>query len=157
PESLSNAAGNVLPSLEPPTVQSVASDSTVSWVRKESEESSPLGRSGLPRVREYELLGELGKGGMGIVYKARQAGLNRIVALKMIRSGLGAGHEELERFRAEAQAVARLQHPNIVQIFEIGEWTPHDSQESMPFFSLEFVDGGSLSEKLGGQPQPPRQ
>jgi WD40 repeat protein len=157
PESLSDPAGDVLPSLEPSTVHSAGSNATVSWVRKESQDTLPAGRSELPRVPGYELLGELGKGGMGIVYKARQAGLNRIVALKMIRSGMGAGHEERERFRAEAQAVARLQHPNIVQIFEIGEWIPSDSQEPMPFFSLEFVSGGSLAEKLGGQPQPPRQ
>src|SRR5205823_4780616 len=82
----------------------------------------------LPRVPGYELLGELGRGGMGIVYKARQAGLNRLVALKMIRNSVGAAPGELDRFRAEAQAVARLQHPNIVQIFEIGEWTPGEGQ-----------------------------
>src|SRR5205814_979298 len=77
----------------------------------------------LPRVPGYQVLGELGRGGMGVVYKARQAGLNRLVALKMIRNSVGATPGELDRFRAEAQAVARLQHPNIVQIFEIGEWS----------------------------------
>jgi serine/threonine protein kinase/WD40 repeat protein len=148
----------VSPSPEPSTVYQEQANATVSWIGMEDGSVSSSGAaSSLPRVPGYELLGELGKGGMGIVYKARQAGLNRLVALKMIRSGLGAGREELERFRAEAQAVARLQHPNIVQIFEIGEWTSSTSQESMPFFSLEYVPGGSLAEKLAGHPQPPRE
>src|SRR5947209_4020178 len=83
-------------------------------------------------VPGYEVLGELGRGGMGVVYQARQVGLNRIVALKMILHAQHAGTDERERFRLEAEAVARLQHPNIVQVYEIGE---HDG---LPFFSLEF-------------------
>jgi serine/threonine protein kinase/Tfp pilus assembly protein PilF len=99
----------------------------------------------------YEVLGPLGEGGMGVVYKARQKGLNRLVALKMIRGGAWASAEELARFRTEAEAVARLQHPNIVQIYDVGE---HAGQ---PYFSLEYVDGGSLAQKLRGQPLPGRQ
>jgi YD repeat-containing protein len=87
---------------------------------------------------------------MGVVYKARHRTLKRLVALKVIRAGADAGPEELARFRTEAEAVARLQHPNIVQIYEVGE------HEERPFFSLEFVDGGSLAARIGGQPQPPR-
>jgi WD40 repeat protein len=102
-------------------------------------------------VPGYEILGELGRGGMGVVYKARQVGLNRLVALKMILAGGHAGEAERARFRVEAEAVARLQHPNIVQIHDIGESNGH------PFFSLEFVEGGTLAEHLGHRPQPPRQ
>jgi serine/threonine protein kinase len=92
------------------------------------------------------VLGELGRGGMGVVYKARQAGLNRTVALKMLLGGAFAGPGELARFQAEAEAVARLQHPNIVQIYEVRE------QDGLPFFALEFVDGGSLAGQLDGTP-----
>jgi WD40 repeat protein len=101
-----------------------------------------------PKVPGYEILGELGRGGMGVVYKARHLRLDRLVALKMVLTGAHAGPQELERFRIEAQAVAHLQHANIVQIYEVGE------QDGLPFFSLEFVDGGSLAGKLAGQPQP---
>jgi serine/threonine protein kinase/tetratricopeptide (TPR) repeat protein len=99
-------------------------------------------------VPGYEVLGVLGRGGMGVVYKATQIELKRLVALKMIRAGAQADPEDLLRFRIEAQAVARLQHPNIVQIYEIGE------HEGLPYFSLEFVDGGSLAQKLDGTPLP---
>jgi serine/threonine-protein kinase len=103
-----------------------------------------------PTVAGYDILGELGRGGMGVVYKARQTALNRLVALKMILAGEHAGPRALARFRSEAQAVACLQHPNIVQIYEIGE------QEGRPYFSLEYVDGGSLQQYLNGNPQPAR-
>jgi eukaryotic-like serine/threonine-protein kinase len=104
-----------------------------------------------PAVSGYEILGELGRGGMGVVYKARQVKLNRLVALKMVLAGAHAGARHLARFGAEARAVARLQHPNIVSVYEIGE------SEGLPFFSLEFVDGPSLAQKVGGKPLPPRQ
>jgi tetratricopeptide (TPR) repeat protein len=97
-------------------------------------------------VSGYEILDLLGKGGMGVVYKAQQVRLKRLVALKMILSGSHAVGEQKARFQAEAEAVARLQHPNIVQVYEVGE------EEGRPFFSLEFVDGGSLDKKLAGTP-----
>src|SRR5262249_11723103 len=94
----------------------------------------------------YELLEVLGRGGMGVVYKARQRSLNRLVALKMIRAH--AAPDDLVRLRIEAEAIARLQHPNIVQIIEVGE------MDGGPFLALEYVAGGSLAQQLNGKPWP---
>src|SRR5205085_7580364 len=102
-------------------------------------------------VAGYEVLSELGRGGMGVVYQALQVRLDRIVALKMILHADHAGVEERQRFRSEATAIARLQHPNIVQVFEVGE------HEGKPFFSLEYCPGGSLDRKLAGTPLEPRE
>jgi WD40 repeat protein/serine/threonine protein kinase/tetratricopeptide (TPR) repeat protein len=112
----------------------------------------------LPKCEGYEIVGELGRGGMGVVYKARQTLLNRVVALKMILGGGLADEEMLVRFEREATSVARLQHPAIVQIFEVG--VQRDSTGdgfACPFISLEFVEGGSLSQKIGCRPQPVRE
>ncbi len=102
----------------------------------------------LPRITGYEILSVLGVGGMGIVYKARQPRLDRFVALKMIRAGAGAHAGDLRRFEAEARAVAAIDHPNIIKIFEIGE------RGGLPYFSLEYIEGGSLARRIDGKPQP---
>jgi serine/threonine protein kinase len=112
--------------------------------------ASDAAPSGPISVPGYEVLGELGRGGMGVVYKARQVALNRVVALKMILRGDYAGPRERQRFRAEAEAVARLQHSNIVQVHEVGEHQGH------PYFSLEFCPGGNLASRLDGTPWQPR-
>ena len=100
-----------------------------------------------PAVPGYEILGELGRGGMGVVYKARQLNLNRLVALKMLLPGAPADLEPLARFRTEAEVLTRLHHPNIVPIHDIGE------SEGRPYFTMEYVPGPNLARFLGGRPQ----
>jgi serine/threonine-protein kinase len=95
-----------------------------------------------PDVPGYEILGILGHGGMGVVYRARQLKAHRLVALKMIRAVEHANPTERLRFQLEREAVARLQHPHIVQLYEAGE------VRGQPFFSLELCDGGTLTERL---------
>src|SRR4051794_21677441 len=102
------------------------------------------------KVGDYKILGTLGSGGMGIVYKAFDQKLGRIVALKMLQVGREASHEEILRFRTEAEMLGRLQHPNIVQGFDFGI---HDGA---PFLVMEFVNGGSLGERVQGTPPQPR-
>jgi eukaryotic-like serine/threonine-protein kinase len=104
----------------------------------------------LPVIDGYEIGELVGRGGMGLVFKARQKALKRHVALKIVVSGAHAGAVERARFRTEAEAVARLHHPGIVQIYEVGE------QAGCPYLALEFVSGGSLADQLDGTPMPPR-
>jgi tetratricopeptide (TPR) repeat protein len=116
--------------------------------------SLPVWKPSRPSARVvagYEVLSKLGSGGMGVVYLARHVELQRLVALKMIRSPQLAGPRQLARFRGEAEALARIQHPNIIQIYEVGEC------EGQPFLALEYLPGGSLDRRLQGSPQPPRQ
>jgi WD40 repeat protein/tRNA A-37 threonylcarbamoyl transferase component Bud32 len=126
-----------------------ARGATVTW--RPGAGPAAADQAGTPAVPGYEILEVLGRGGMGVVYKARQVKANRLVALKMILAGGHADAGERDRFRREAQAIAHLQHPNIVQVYEVGE------HGGVPYFSLEFCAGGTLDRKLGGTPLPPRQ
>jgi serine/threonine-protein kinase len=101
-----------------------------------------------PQIPGYTVQSTLGRGGMGIVYRAKHLRLNRIVALKTLLAGAYAGPRERERFQREAEAVASLRHPNIVQIYDVGD---HDGR---PFFTMELLEGGSLAQALAGTPQP---
>src|SRR5438105_3238394 len=112
---------------------------------------SPAPRALMPEaVPGYEIRAVLGRGGMGVVYKAWHKALKRMVALKMILSGPHAASEDLARFRIEAEAAARLQHPNITQIHDIGQ------AAGRPYMAMELVEGCSLADVLDGTPQPPR-
>ena len=105
----------------------------------------------LPHIPGYQVESVLGHGGMGVVFRARHLRLDRVVALKMALAGAYAGPPERERFQREAEAVAKLRHPNVVQIHDIGD------ADGRPYFTMEFVEGGSLAEKVAGTPQPARQ
>jgi WD40 repeat protein len=104
----------------------------------------------LMRVGDYELLEEIGRGGMGVVFKARHAQLGRLVALKMIPGGALADADDLQRFDTEAAAAAQLQHPNIVALYEFGDF------EGQPYFSMEYISGTSLSDRVTSGPVPGR-
>jgi WD40 repeat protein/serine/threonine protein kinase len=116
--------------------------------RRDSESASVILQA--PRqIGEYDILAEVGRGGMGVVYQARHRRLRRLAAVKMVLAGEFASSTQELRFRLEAELAARVQHPNIVQVYEIG------SYEGRPFLALEWVEGGSLANRLHGEPWPP--
>jgi eukaryotic-like serine/threonine-protein kinase len=110
--------------------------------------SAQVAAADWPVVPGYEVLGELGRGGMGVVYRAWQVTLGRLVALKLIRDGALAGPQQRARFRIETDAAARMQHANIVAIYDVGE------HQGRPYFAMELVEGPSLEQSLAGKPQP---
>lgn len=103
---------------------------------------APTGPEPFPEFAEYQILERIGSGGMGVVYRARQKKLNRLVAVKVIRSDRNAAQDEVLRFRREAEKLAELRHPNVVQVFDAGE------ERGCPFFAMELIEGGSLARKL---------
>ncbi|HVK12356.1 MAG TPA: tetratricopeptide repeat protein [Gemmataceae bacterium] len=111
-----------------------------------SRSAGPPEEAPLPAVPGYEIETVQGMGGMGVVFRARHLGLNRVVALKMALGGAHLGRRERERFRREAEAVAALRHPNVVQVYDVGE------AAGRPYFTMEFVDGGSLAQATAGAP-----
>ncbi len=104
----------------------------------------------LPAIPGYEVLGKLGAGGMGVVYQARHLALHRLVAIKVLSRIQEASEREVARLQVEGETVANLQHPNIVQLYQLGEVA------GLPFLAFEYVDGGTLAERIAGQPQSPR-
>jgi eukaryotic-like serine/threonine-protein kinase len=116
-------------------------------------DTAPSGQAGaeLPRIPGYDVEALLGRGGMGIVYRARHRRLNREVALKMLIAGAYAEPTERARFQREAEAVASLYHANIVAVYDVGD------HEGCPYFTMELLEGGSLAQSLAGTPQPARQ
>src|SRR3954463_2958746 len=117
--------------------------------RAPSPGDPPDGRP--PQLPGYDVQSILGRGGMGVVYKARHRRLNRLVALKMLIGGAHAGPPERARFQREAEAVANLRHANIVAVYDVGD------HEGCPYFTMELLEGGNLAQALAGTPQPARQ
>ena len=147
-EALARAFGEVTPELNEPENKEV--DDTLITDRvpgKLAEQTQDMEY----HFDGYKVVRELGRGGMGVVFLAEQIQLKRMVAVKMILSRIHANREVRRRFQIEAESIARLHHPHIVQIHEIGE------QDGYPFFSLEYVEGGSLANRLDGTPWPPKQ
>ncbi len=115
-----------------------------------ASDSAAAKAEALPELPGYEIICELGRGGMGVVYQARQISLDRLVAVKVLPGGRRATAVEHARFKAEVEAIARLQHPNLIQVFEVGE------HEGRVFFSMEFLAGGNLEDRIASRPQPAR-
>src|SRR6478609_308454 len=130
--------------INPASMPTIPPDSKDAFPLQATVGELPIGS--VQKVGDYKVLGVLGSGGMGVVYKAFDQKLGRVVALKMLQLGVEAGPEEVLRFRTEAETLGRLQHPNIVQIFDFG------MHQGAPFLVMEFVNGGSLDRKIQHTP-----
>jgi serine/threonine protein kinase len=144
PRDSANLTANAV-TVQVPTVRAI-----VETLPERGADRNKCGNTAVERFGDYELMQEIGRGGMGVVFKARQLGLDRIVALKMILPGSLAGEEDLQRFRVEVEATARLQHPNIVSIHEVGEI------DGKHFYSMDYIAGPSLASRLKDGPLPGR-
>jgi WD40 repeat protein len=140
----------VTPAQRRPAVRALRhGQETRSAARQRNPGTEPVVPPAPRQVGDYDILAEVGRGGMGVVYKARHRTLHRLVALKMVLAGEFASSTQELRFRLEAELAARVQHPNIVQVYDIG------SYEGRPFLALEWIEGGSLASRLDGKPWPP--
>jgi eukaryotic-like serine/threonine-protein kinase len=140
----------VTPAQRRPAVRALREwDEPTSDTRTRDAEAAPVILPAPRQVGDYDILAEVGRGGMGVVYKARHRGLHRLAALKMVLAGEFASPTQELRFRLEAELGARVQHPNIVQVYEIGSYA------GRPFLAMEWVEGGSLASRLDGKPWPP--
>ena len=158
PEEVCHHCPELLPEVRRRWQRKCACDAHLDALFPAMELHSPFGSPSLtppsaelPRIPGYEVLEVVGRGGMGVVYKARHVRLDRPVALKMLLSGAHASRESRERLQREAKVGAGLRHPNFVQVHDMGD------QDGQPYFTMEFVEGGNLAQKLAGMPQPPRQ
>src|SRR5262245_4862189 len=159
PATLSESSAPSLPLNEelPPRPSPLPTAVAPTTAKPGDMETAPPDGGQWPAVPGYEILEVLGRGGMGVVYKARQKSLNRLVALKMILAGSNAGPEQLARFRGEADTIAQLRHPNFVHIYDIGDCHLGGGMSATPFFALEFVEGGSLNKRIAAAQMSPRQ
>jgi eukaryotic-like serine/threonine-protein kinase len=138
----------VSPAQRRPAVRALRNSHEASSASLPQTTHTPIELPAPKQVGDYDILAEIGRGGMGVVYKARHTGLHRLAALKMVLAGQFASAAQELRFRLEAELAARVQHPNIVQVYEIGNF------EGRPFLALEWVEGGSLADRLTGKPWP---
>jgi tetratricopeptide (TPR) repeat protein/predicted Ser/Thr protein kinase len=157
PEEICRTRPDLLPQVRLRWQEFCRVDAEIEALLPESDLSSRSGVSfaespsaALPQIPGYKVEAVLGSGGMGVVFKARHRALDRTVAIKMLLAGSFAGPQELARFRREAEALAGLRHPNIVQVYDAGDI------EGRPYFAMEFVEGGSLAQQLSAAPQHPR-